>query len=399
MMAEAISIALLALVGLALGYLYLLAMAALRPGAGASEVEPGARFAIAVPAHDEEGVIAPAVAQLQTLDYPRELYDLYVVADHCTDRTAVEARAQGAVCFERVEGERRGKAAALAWLYSRIWETGHDYDAVVVFDADTHVDPAFLRAMAARLSRGARVVQGQHRIRNPRDGLYPALSDAIFRLNNRVFNQGRANLGLSAMNLGDSICLRSDVLRRLGWGAGLTEDYDLRLRLLLDGIRIVYEPRAVGFGEAPATWAIARRQRERWLAGTQSATRRYLIPLLQAAVRRRDPALLDAAAQMTFPSFSTLTVLCGAGLLVQAALNWSAGALFPPGLLLAWGVAFVLLMLFPFTGLALDRAPARVYAALLLGPAFVLWRTALALGTRLGRRPANWVRTPRRSAG
>ena len=92
--------------------------------------------------------------------------------------------------------------------------------------------------MDSRLAQGAQVVQGQHVIRNPDDGWFPALTWAMFLIDNRIQNLGRSNLGWSAKNMGDSICFRADVLRRLGWGEGLTEDYQLRQRLLLAGIAI-----------------------------------------------------------------------------------------------------------------------------------------------------------------
>jgi cellulose synthase/poly-beta-1,6-N-acetylglucosamine synthase-like glycosyltransferase len=178
----------------------------------------------------------------------------------------------------------------------------------------------------------------------------------------------------------------------------LTEDYDLRLRLLLHGIRIAYEPAAVGYGEAPTTWATARRQRERWLAGTYHSSRRLLGHLLRQAIHCRDLILLDGVAQMVFPSYSTLTVLSVAVLLVQLAVNRIWGPLVSAALLWAWVSFIVALVLYPFLGLALERAPLRAYLVILTGPAFILWRTWLALVARFGKESTTWVRTPRRIA-
>ncbi|GAF83768.1 unnamed protein product, partial [marine sediment metagenome] len=280
-MANSLSIVFLLAVSLPLAYLYLLALAAIRSRSTRASQQPRHRFAIAIPAHNEEAVIGRTVVTLRGLDYPSHLFDIHVVADHCTDRSAQVVRAAGAIVHERHEEPQGSKGAALRWLFQRVLNPESEVmspkpcDAVVVFDADTQVDAGFLRAMAARLSQGEQVIQGQHRISNPQDGWFAALTWATFLVDNRFQNQGRANLGLSAKNMGDSICLRSDVLRRMGWGEGLTDDYALRLRLLLHGIRITYEPAAVGYGEAPATWAVARRQHERWLAGTYRSSRRY----------------------------------------------------------------------------------------------------------------------------
>lgn len=49
--------------------------------------DPQSRFLILVPAHNEEMVIADMIDNLNRLEYPKELYDYYILADNCTDRT------------------------------------------------------------------------------------------------------------------------------------------------------------------------------------------------------------------------------------------------------------------------------------------------------------------------
>ncbi|MBN1667730.1 MAG: glycosyltransferase family 2 protein, partial [Anaerolineales bacterium] len=198
-------------------------------------------------------------------------------------------------------------------------------------------------------------------------------------------------LGLSAKNMGDSICFRAEVLQRFGWGEGLTEDYAFRQKLLLAGIRIAYEPRAIGAGEAAANWAQARAQRARWLAGAYQSNRVSARELWKAALQRRDLALLDGALQARLPSYSTLTLLAGVGLLAGAL----ASGLLWPWLPWAWLALFALAFFYPLLALACDRAPWQAYQVILTGPLFILWRTVLSLQARLQRRDQDWVRTPR----
>lgn len=401
-------------VGLPVAYLYLFALAAVRTRATQPSQQPRHRFGIAIPAHNEEAVIGRTVATLRQLDYPRRLFDIHIVADHCTDRTAQVARAAGAIVHERHEGSRGSKGAALRWLFARILDEtirnpqpvlGHAegsatrnlachsaYDAAVIFDADTQAHPAFLRVMDARLAQGDQVIQGQHRVSNPDDGWFPALTWAMFMVDNRFQNLGRANLGWSAKNMGDSICFQASVLRRLGWGEGLTEDYAFRQRLLLDGIKIRYELAAIGYGEAPATWRVARTQRARWLRGTHDASRRYARQLLREGLRRHDMALLDGALQAYLPSYSSLTLIALAAWLVHVALALFRYSPFA----VHWSCLLVLLALYPLLGLALEHAPLRAYLIILSGPLFILWRTWLALVSRFGRRSIEWMRTPRK---
>lgn len=390
-MFDLVSLFCLALIAFGVAYLYLLAIASLRLYQTRPNANLARSFAIALPAHNEEPVISATVKRLLEQDYPRALFRVFVVADDCADRTAEVARAAGAVVYERAEEPRGSKGAALAWLFKRIWERGESYDAVVVFDADTRVDTSFLRVMDARLQQGAQVIQGAHRIINPQDGWFPALTYAMFLIDNRFQNQGRANLGWSAKNMGDSICFRTDLLRRLGWGEGLTEDYEFRQRLLLEGIKIAYEPAAIGYGEAPATWAQARAQRARWLSGTFRASRRYAWMMLREGLRRREGALLDGAVQAFLPSYSTLTVISVAVLVIHLLLSQFVAR----ELIYAWSTVVICLAAYPLIGLALERAPLRAYVAILIGPLFILWRTALSIRARFGR-PVEWVRTARR---
>jgi 1,2-diacylglycerol 3-beta-glucosyltransferase len=388
---EIISFVALLVVILPVSYLLVLAVASTRQPPAVPRHEPSTRFVIAIPAHDEASVIRATVQRLRALDYPADLFSIHIVADHCSDNTAALACEAGAVVQERNQGPRMGKGAALAWLFNRILDD--QCDAVVVFDSDTQVAPDFLRLMDARLAQGAQVIQGQHVIRNPECGWFPALAWTMFLIDNRFQNLGRSNLGWSAKNMGDSICFRADILRRLGWGDGLTEDYQLRLKLLLAGIKISYEPLAKGYGEAPCTWAQARAQRARWLRGTRQASRQLALRLLVEATRRRDLALLDGALQAYLPSFSTLTIVCVIALLAHALLGWLVSPAVPAALIQAWTGVCVALFLYPLFGLALERAPARAYVVILTGPFFVIWRTILAITSRYSRRPEVWVRT------
>jgi cellulose synthase/poly-beta-1,6-N-acetylglucosamine synthase-like glycosyltransferase len=361
--------------------------------------EPRYRFAVAIPGHNEESVIGATVSALRRMDYPPEFFEIHVVADHCSDRTAQMAREAGALVHERSDGARGSKGAALRWLFQEIL-TGQNgelaYDAVVVFDADTRVAPDFLRIMDARLALGDQVIQGQHRIRNPEDGWFPALTWAMFLIDNRLQNLGRTNLGWSAKNMGDSICFRADLLSRLGWGEGLTEDYAFRQRLLLEGLRIAYEPTAIGYGEAVLTWQAARVQRARWLRGTSDATREYGRALVREAIRRRSPPLIDGVLQATLPSYSSLTLVSIAVWFWQLIGYFTRRSAFRASFI-GWSFTTAALAVYPLIGLALERAPARAYMVILSGPLFIGWRTWLAILSRFGRREVVWVRTARRA--
>jgi cellulose synthase/poly-beta-1,6-N-acetylglucosamine synthase-like glycosyltransferase len=357
-------------------------------------VKQNRKFIVAIAAHNEASVIENTVRNLYQQDYPQELFRVYVVADHCTDETADLANRAGAVVYQR-EGELRGgKGAALSWLFDQIWQSRVEVDAIAIFDADTVVDQQFLQVMNARLESGEEVIQGKHIIANPHAGWFPLLTWTMFIIDNRFQNQGRVNLGFSAKHMGDTICFRSGILKQIDFGTGLTEDYELRQKLLLCGYRIAYEPGAVGYGEAPKSWKTAERQRSRWLRGVSDANKNCAATLLRRGIQDGNGAMIDGALQSFLPSFSTVTLVAVAVLAAIVVLRSYASVEISPPLIAAWTVVCALLLFYPIWGLMLERAPIKAYLILMTGPLFILWRSWVAFKSRYIDKRVAWVRTP-----
>ena len=113
------------------------------------------RFAVIVSARNEEGVIGELLESLNRQNYPKELLDLYVVADNCTDDTAGAARRAGAFVYERFDQVHKGKGYAMDYLFRRLKEEGKDcYDGYFVFDADNLVDANFVAEMNRTFDQG-----------------------------------------------------------------------------------------------------------------------------------------------------------------------------------------------------------------------------------------------------
>jgi cellulose synthase/poly-beta-1,6-N-acetylglucosamine synthase-like glycosyltransferase len=78
-------------------------------------------FALIVCAHNEARVIGQLVENLKLLKYSPKLYDIFVVADNCTDNTAEVARKAGALVQERFSDAGKGKGFALEWMFHRLF--------------------------------------------------------------------------------------------------------------------------------------------------------------------------------------------------------------------------------------------------------------------------------------
>src|SRR5690348_8468671 len=51
----------------------------------------GIRFAVLIPAHNEEVLLGQLLESLAAQDYPREQFQVIVIADNCTDATSERA--------------------------------------------------------------------------------------------------------------------------------------------------------------------------------------------------------------------------------------------------------------------------------------------------------------------
>ena len=385
-----------AIIALGLAYLYFLLIVG-RPSRSSTHsdgLQLTSRIAVAVPALNEAGVIGASVQNLRNIEYPANLFDIHVVADHCTDTTAEVARAAGAEVHVRNEGPRGRKGFALDWLIRRLLEDPRQYDVIVVFDADSRAEPEFLLSASQRLADGALVVQGQRIISNPSTSLFTTMDDADMRLNNRIRNQAKDNLGLSARLMGDGMVFHRDVLEQHPWVGvqSLTEDRDYGIYLATQGVRVRFAPAARSLSQGVAHWKDATPQRLRWYGGAFDLQRRYLPTLWKLAWRGNWDAL-DKFLELALPPFSMLALGSAALFLLQILLalviDWPIWLLVTSGLLVLAAIAF------PYLGLMATGAPARSYKAMLVGPFYAVWRVGIGIWVRLRYRSLTWVRTRR----
>jgi cellulose synthase/poly-beta-1,6-N-acetylglucosamine synthase-like glycosyltransferase len=353
-----------------------------------------ARFAVLIPAHNEEPVIGGTLDALAALDYPSDRYRVHVIADHCTDRTVEIARAAGVEVHEHAD-ERRGKGPALAWVIRGLLDAPGDEtpDVVVIVDADTVVDKGFLREVEIVMAAGAVAVQGQYRVREPGTSAAAGLRAAALASRHHLRPLGRTAIGASCGLYGNGMAFTAALLRGREWSGHLTEDIEFQMELLLDGIRVAYAPEAVIEAEMPSTLEGARTQNERWERGRIELARRYIPQLARAAVTRRGNrvAAADAILDHLVPPLSVLVLAAGGVTVASAGAGSRSGA--RSGIVLCAALSAHVL-----SGLVLARAPASVYRSLLHAPRMVVWKARLWL--RMLSRPGEggWVRTARRGA-
>ena len=197
------------------------------------------KFMAIVPAHNEEMVIANLVESLKNQNYDKDLYDIYVIADNCTDRTAEVAKNAGAIVLKRFDEEHKTKGYALQWFLKQKIEENADYDAFCVFDADNIVDKNFLINMNKKLCEGEDVVQGYRDIKNPTDNWITAGYALFYWTMHRFYHLARYNIGLSPLLNGTGFMVKFDVVKPNGWETEtLTEDIEFSLKRIIKGKKL-----------------------------------------------------------------------------------------------------------------------------------------------------------------
>ncbi|MCP4640827.1 MAG: glycosyltransferase family 2 protein [bacterium] len=346
--------------------------------------------AVLVPAHNEELQIEASVGSLLRVDYPRDRFQVFVIADNCTDLTADRAREAGAEVFERHDPENPGKGQALDWCLRTHRDTLAPFEAIALIDADATANAAFLPELAASLSApDAVVAQSFNGVSNPDHNWRTALTYAGFALINHVRACGRCMLGASSGLKGNGMAFRSDVLLHYGWPAhSVVEDIEFSVRLLIDGHRVGYNPDARLLSEMPAGRSEADTQRRRWEGGRFDLYRTHLPVLLKAALTKWRWRFFDAVLDILVPPLSLLVM----GQVVLAAL-----AFVHPVWLPVMGYCLAATAFHVLGGLALSRAPGRVWLYLFTVPFFLLWKVPIYVGMLVRKRDTIWQRTTRQA--
>ncbi len=235
--------------------------------------DPESRFLVLVPAHNEEQVIGDIIENLQRMDYPRELYDFYIIADNCTDRTAEVARSLGANVIETRKSspdDPTGKPIALKKALEAIGEYDRNYDLMMIFDADNLMDVNMFREVNSQyLDTGKpEFIQCYLGCKNKK-GIVAWSYYIGYTMTNRFFQLAKNRLGLNCAIGGTGFAMSTHYLReRGGWTTvSLTEDLEIQIEATLEGRRILWNHNTRVYDEKPTRMRASIRQKIRWGQG------------------------------------------------------------------------------------------------------------------------------------
>lgn len=274
-------------------------------------VEKNHKFALFVAAHNEQQVIKNMVESLKAINYDNENYDIYVIADNCTDNTAKIAREAGANVLERFNETERGKGYAMDWAFNTVFESGKEYDAFCVFDADNIVHEEFLNEINKRLCQGYEAVQGYVETKNPYDTWITASYAISFSCINKLYQTARYNIGFPNQLNGTGFAVKTDILKEYTWGAKcLAEDMEYTMELMTHGIRVGWNEKAIVYDEKPLTLSQSLKQRTRWMQGHADVASRYIPKLAKQMFKEKNIHCFDCMVYLVQPLILAVMGIC-----------------------------------------------------------------------------------------
>ncbi|HUY73441.1 MAG TPA: glycosyltransferase family 2 protein [Candidatus Dormibacteraeota bacterium] len=380
-----------------------------------------------VAAYNEKRVIERLLTALDQLDYPA--YEVVVVDDSTDESVQILQRWQANHRFKILHRTSREGFKGGA-LREALKVTDPRTEYVVVFDADSvpfpdSIDrllPLFYRVSDGTASRRMEAAFGraeppsepgeikkraevaavqsyQWHVLNKSESWLTEAVRAEYAGSYMVERPFQDAVGALKMIAGTAYMIRADVLREVGWGTSITEDWELTLKLYARGYKVAYTPWAETPAECVSTFARLARQRMRWAEGHTHNVRKWFLPIMGSP-------FVSPLEKIEFLFDSTYYLQ--AGLFIVGSVSWLISEVVfhahVPGwtALLGWSLLFSNIFALPLmnlSGLLLEEAPLRdmqgVFGALVLSFALVPFQGWAAFKGLISKDEGPWFRTPK----
>ncbi|MEA5429685.1 glycosyltransferase [Arcicella lustrica] len=233
------------------------------------------KIRIFIPGYKEDAVIIATAKDAIKQDYPKELFEVVIIADSFSEATLSTLKSLPIKVVEvSFEKSTKGKALQKAIEATAIAPV----DIVVILDADNHMTQGFLHAVNDAYEQGYQVIQGH---RTAKDFKTPfALLDACTEeINNNIFRRGHVAVGLPSALIGSGMAfdwnLFVNYLKDIGDTSG--EDKELEFRIIRDKKDVAFLDKKYVLDEKVAKTDVFSQQRSRWLAMQVEFLEKYFI--------------------------------------------------------------------------------------------------------------------------
>ena len=345
-------------------------------------------IAVIVPAHDESEHIKNTLGDIKA--QLRDCDRLIVVADNCTDDTAIVAQSSGAEVIVRNDPDRRGKGYALQFAIDHL--RAAPPQCVLFLDADCRIKPGGVFRLSEIAHTKNRPAQALYLMNAP-EKFHPRTNVSVFAwtMLNRVRMRGLHRVANVTRFTGAGLAAPWALVSKLPFATGaITEDFVLTFKMADLGAAPMLVADTIVTSEFPAADKARVTQRARWEHGSLGVIIRYGLPALWQGINRGDPKLLALSLDAVIPPI----ILLGGALFFVSGVSWMLSGVIGAGPLVLMASAVFIYLASIFLGWAAygrDILPlSRLWA---FGP-FVLEK--LKIYGREGRASTKgWTRTDR----
>jgi len=230
-------------------------------------------ISILIASKDEKPLLKRTLQSILNSDYPKEKVQIIVITSGSSDGSSkfgeefAQNHSEMDIVVLSEDLLKKGKPPALNYGLKYVKN-----EIVVLYDTGCILMPNTLQNLISPFqNKENNAVIGPVLVKNWKENLltrgimldYSIISGGgiAFEIKNR--------LGSSAYSYGRNFAVRKEYLDKFGGfnDESLTEDLYLCVLLNLEGVKILYSPKAKIYEYVPSTWDILVKQRTRWLAG------------------------------------------------------------------------------------------------------------------------------------
>ncbi|MBI9037680.1 MAG: glycosyltransferase family 2 protein [Bacteroidales bacterium] len=221
------------------------------------------KFAILLPAYKEDAVILESASDALQQNYPRELFDVIVIADSLKAETIQELKNQHVILFE-VSFKQSTKSKALNKAMDQLTDL---YDFALILDADNIMEKDFLYKINKHFTKKFIALQCHRTAKNINTPF--AILDAVSEeINNHIFRKGHRVLGFSSAIIGSGMAFDYKFFKNLMNTIDVVAGFDkeIELKILRNNYKIDYLEDAYVYDEKVQQAEVFSTQREKWLS-------------------------------------------------------------------------------------------------------------------------------------
>lgn len=267
-------------------YLFILAFAGLvRKNKRYAPAANKNRVAVFIPSYKEDLVILDTAMRAASHDYPKDKFDVFVIADKLQEAT-IQKLQSIPVNVVRVQFETSTKAKSLNVALQQASDKGYEY--AMILDADNVMGNGCLEQVNAAFEAGCAAVQCHRTAKNKHTAV--AVLDAISEeINNHLFRKAPRALNVSVNLIGSGMAFRYNDLKEIMALPHILdnpgEDREIDLQLMKRNIITEYLDDAIVLDEKVSSAQVFEKQRVRWLEAQVTHFKRFLQPDMKSAPR------------------------------------------------------------------------------------------------------------------